>query len=74
MHAAKPDSNSIKSFFDMQCEICKIEMSSLQHAKLHYLEEHQIADGYIRCCDMKFRELKNIDDHLQYHINPNIFK
>lgn len=69
-----PDSSSIRTFFDMQCEICKTELSSLQHAKLHYLEQHDIPDGYIKCCEMKFREVKNINDHLRYHLNPNIFK
>ncbi|XP_031622031.1 zinc finger protein 888-like [Contarinia nasturtii] len=73
-NTVNPDSNSIKLYFDMKCELCKIEVSSLQHAKLHYLEEHDIPDGYIKCCDMKFRELKNINDHLQYHMNPSIFK
>lgn len=74
LNAVNPDSHSIQLFFDMQCEICKVELSSLQHAKLHYLEEHSIPDGYLICCDMKFRELKNINDHLLFHSNPNIFK
>lgn len=73
-NAVNPDSTSIKMFFDMRCEICKTELSTLQHAKHHYLDQHDIPDGYIKCCEMKFRELKNINDHLQYHMNPNIFK
>lgn len=67
------DSNRIKDYFDMRCDVCKAELSSLQYAKLHYLNEHGIAGGYIKCCDLKFRELKEVDDHLQYHINPYIF-
>lgn len=65
--------SGVKEFFEMKCDICKAELSSLQHAKLHYLE-HGIADGYIKCCDMKFREIKQVNDHLLYHLNPSIFK
>lgn len=31
----------------MKCDVCTVQFSSLQHAKLHYVEEHQI-DGYIK--------------------------
>lgn len=55
MKTTNLDSDSIQHLFDMRCEICKSELSSLQHAKLHYLDEHDISDGYIRCCEMKFR-------------------
>lgn len=44
---AAPDSNAIKTFFDMNCDVCDCQLASLQHAKLHYLEEHNI-DGYIK--------------------------
>lgn len=74
LSAVHPDSERIKLFFDMQCDVCKMQLFSLQHAKLHYLEEHDIPDGYLKCCEMKFRELKSINDHLEYHVNPNIFK
>lgn len=74
MNTNYPDTSTIQSLFDMQCDLCKIELSSLQHAKLHYLDEHDISDGYIKCCDRQFREIKHIKDHLEYHKNPNIFK
>lgn len=48
LNAIVPDSNDIKTFFDMHCDVCKVQLSSLQHAKLHYLEEHNIPDGYIK--------------------------
>lgn len=64
----------MQQFFDMQCEKCETEFSSLQHAKLHYLEEHGISDGYIKCCEKKFNEVKQINEHLQYHRNPDNYK
>lgn len=53
LNAIVPDSNDIKTFFDMHCDICKTLLSSLQHAKLHYLEEHNIPDGYIKVRALK---------------------
>lgn len=62
-----PDSNAMKSFFDMTCDVCETQLSSLQHAKLHYLEEHNIHDGYIKVRKFVNTLPKYIDDI------PNIF-
>lgn len=70
---AIPHNSNIREFFEMNCDVCKIELTSLQHAKLHYLE-HGIPDGYIKCCDMKFKQIKDVNDHILYHIDPHIFR
>lgn len=63
----------VRKFFDMRCEVCQLELQSLQHAKLHYLE-HGIDDGYIKCCKLKFRKVVQVNEHLLYHNNPDVFK
>lgn len=72
----KIDEAKLMELFDMTCDICKPELKlrSLQHAKMHYSEEHGDASGYIKCCDIKFRELYQISKHLEFHENPDIFK
>lgn len=72
----KIDETKLMDIFDMTCDICKSEskFKSLQHAKLHYLEEHGDASGYIKCCDLRFRDIYQISEHLQFHENPEIFK
>lgn len=65
---------NLKKLFDMKCDVCQLELSSLQHAKLHYLDEHGNDNGYIKCCGEEFRKLKDVKDHLLYHYNPDIFK
>lgn len=63
---------NLKKFFDMKCDKCPMELSSLQHAKVHYAE-HGIDCGYIKCCGKEFRNLGDVKDHLTYHFYPDIF-
>lgn len=65
---------NLNKIFDMKCDVCPMELSSLQHAKLHYLDEHGNDNGYIKCCGEEFRKLKDVKDHLLYHYNPDIFR
>lgn len=74
LNSTQPDLSRMQQFFDMRCEKCETEFSSLQHARLHYLEEHEISNGYIKCCGKKFGEVKQINEHLHYHQNPNNYK
>lgn len=68
----------IEEFFEMGCELCDFQFTSLEHAKLHYLEEHKISDGYLKCgCgDIKFKTNNSIYDHIEYHLgnNPDRYK
>lgn len=66
------DSN-ISEYLDMTCDICKVALDSLQHAKLHYAEEHN-KNGYVKCCGIKFKELSQLNDHFKVHKNPDIYK
>lgn len=65
---------NLKKYFDLKCDVCRVEMSSLQHAKLHYFEVHGNDNGYIKCCSKEFRKLKDVNDHLLFHYNPDVFK
>lgn len=60
-------------YFDNTCDLCSTELKSLRHALPHYKREHKI-EGYVKCCQLKFKSEKLVNDHLQFHINPEIFK
>lgn len=66
----------IAAQFDMRCDYdnCDIIFKSLQEAQYHYMHEHQIADGYIQCCGMKFKKTINIQGHVLWHLRPDLFK
>lgn len=70
--------NRIDEFFEMKCELCDFHVTSLEHAKLHYLEEHSIKDGYLKCScgDIKFKTNMSLYDHIEFHLgnNPDRYK
>lgn len=62
----------------MVCDMCEAQFTSLEHAKLHYSEEHNITDGYLKCScgDIKYKTNNSIYDHIEYHLgnNPDRYK
>lgn len=60
--------------FDTTCDLCSIELKSLKRAISHYRNEHQNHEGYIKCCGLKIKSDKLVNDHIRWHINPEIFK
>lgn len=60
--------------FDMSCDKCDAMFESYAHARRHYLSEHGNPKGYLKCCNKKMRTLAAIDDHIQWHENPEILR
>lgn len=61
--------------FDMSCDQCSMKFTSLIQIQYHYLNEHQINDGRIKCCSgMTFQTQDQILEHVPYHIDKEIFK
>lgn len=59
--------------FDMTCDECDVRLTSLEDAQMHYSEQHNIADGYLKCCGQRYKEMQGIEQHLQYHQRPEKF-
>lgn len=68
------ENERIHEFFNMKCDTCEFEFTSLKTAKLHYFDAHQIPDGYLKCCGIKFKVNSKINDHIQYHLDPESYK
>lgn len=64
----------IATNFDMSCDHCDAVLISLYESKNHYKECHNNEMGYIKCCNIKFREASIIRDHINFHWNPDSFK
>lgn len=60
--------------FDTTCDLCSIDMKNLRRAISHYKYKHRVDDGYIKCCGLKLKSIKLVNDHIKWHINPDIFK
>lgn len=65
---------TIPDYFDMSCDECPTIMKSFKHAISHYLEEHQIVKGYVKCCGKKLKAPSIVRDHIEFHQNLNIFR
>lgn len=70
----EPEQLDIPDFFNMSCEKCPATFDSFKHTQTHYLEEHKISKGYIRCCGMKLHYIGSFNEHIKWHLNPNLFR
>lgn len=60
--------------FDMSCDHCDAIFISFHDARNHYKESHNDKKGYIKCCNIKLKELWIVTDHINSHLNPANFK
>lgn len=60
--------------FDMSCDHCEAVFITFHDARSHYKEFHNDKKGYIKCCNIKLRELWIVTDHINSHLNPSNFK
>lgn len=67
------EKDEIMSQFDLKCDNCTAEFQNLNDAQVHYFNEHNIARGYVKCCDMKLREENMVKEHIAYHKCPEIY-
>lgn len=72
--AAGHGKHRLADFFTMRCDFCDdVTFSTFQDARQHYQNTHEMR-GYLVCCDRKFMKPKSVDDHFQWHINPEYLK
>lgn len=63
----------ILEYFDMMCDLCSYKFNTLSQAKMHYQHLHDKQKGYLKCCNKKFYLKSRIIDHVNWHLNPNVF-
>ncbi|XP_055314011.1 zinc finger protein 729-like [Sitodiplosis mosellana] len=64
----------MEEFFEKKCDQCDAQLDSITMAKSHYLSEHGHPIGYLRCCETKIYNNKTVLEHVQCHIDPDIFR
>lgn len=60
--------------FDMSCDKCNFEFESFKIAQEHYVVEHKIPRGYLKCCKGKLWSETQAKEHIHWHLNPDIFR
>lgn len=63
----------IDKYFDKKCDLCDTELDNFSDAQRHYLKEHKIRDGYLKCCGIKHKTSRTVLDHAHWHHDPNTF-
>lgn len=68
--------NENKHLFNMNCEHCSETFESLDEIRAHYLTEHNIAKGYIKCVESGRKMFYRfaVMQHIERHLNPDKFK
>lgn len=64
----------ITKHFSSNCDLCPAQLHSLDQAIRHYRDDHQMLDGYLVCCDKKWKRQLPLVDHVRWHLNPNVFR
>lgn len=72
----KTDSHTslLSKYFNMNCDLCDIQLLSYRETHKHYKDVHQLDKGYLICCSKKFFRLQHMLQHCQWHIDPESFK
>ncbi|XP_031627535.1 zinc finger protein 883-like isoform X2 [Contarinia nasturtii] len=60
--------------FDMKCDHCETVFNGFYDARRHYKELHNDDKGYIKCCNIKLRELCRVREHVLSHLDPDCLK
>lgn len=57
----------------MSCDLCSAVFTTFYEARRHYRDLHAMKKGYIKCCDTKLNEFWLVIDHINSHLNPQVF-
>lgn len=61
-------------YVQLKCDLCSDRtFRSFSDVHRHYWDEHE-QNGYVMCCNRKFRRLARILQHCRWHENPEAFK
>lgn len=63
------------SYVQMKCDVCSDDrvFESFSDIQTHFLDIHN-QNGYIICCNRKFRRIGRVLQHCTWHDNPEAFK
>ncbi|XP_055301985.1 transcription factor grauzone-like [Sitodiplosis mosellana] len=69
------DNKRLLSYVQMKCDVCSDDrvFDSFAEIQNHFLDIHN-QNGYIMCCNRKFRRIGRLQQHAMWHDNPEAFK
>lgn len=69
------DMKLVLKYVKMKCDICCHDetFNTFSDCKRHYRDVHN-ENGYVLCCNRKFRRIVRVVQHCIWHENPEAFK
>ncbi|XP_058828723.1 zinc finger protein 62 homolog [Topomyia yanbarensis] len=72
--SAKPtDDELILEHFNLSCDLCQQSFNDFGDLRQHFESVHN-EEPYLKCCNKKFNKKYLMVQHLQWHMNPEIFR
>lgn len=70
------DNKRLLSYVQMKCDVCSDDrvFDSFSEIQTHFMNAHNQSNGYIICCNRKFRRIGRVLQHCTWHDNPEAFK
>lgn len=66
--------NEISQYMGLHCDVCNVAVDNFAGLKTHMRSEHNIDNGYVKCCDKKFHKRANLLYHIRKHVDPNCYR
>ncbi|XP_031640218.1 zinc finger protein 267-like isoform X2 [Contarinia nasturtii] len=64
----------LPDFIDTSCDMCSYtNFKTFNELRLHFMESHD-SIGYVKCCETKFSRRDLLEEHIELHSNPDLFK
>lgn len=63
----------IPNYFDMRCELCECDFTTLNQVYTHYRYNHDNAKIQVKCCPDRISSA-DLREHILFHLNPDIYK
>lgn len=63
----------VPNYFDMSCELCECDFTTLNQAYMHYRYNHDNAKVHVKCCPDRISPA-DLREHILFHLNPDIYK
>ncbi|XP_058830505.1 transcription factor grauzone-like [Topomyia yanbarensis] len=66
------EDKQILEYFKFACELCHETTVTFIELRKHFREKHE-QKGYHRCCNKKLFKRCHLLEHIQVHLNPNLY-
>lgn len=68
------EEKNISEFFNLSCDECSITFPTFFNLRVHQQSVHNHKAGFVYCCNKKLKGQAQLLEHLNWHLNPDLFR